>query len=676
MAAVVALLLAAGVALLKGKSGPRVTPSASVIAVMPLTPASPDSALARLGRDLTVTLSANLDGVGEIRTVDALTVLAQVRPADAAPSLAEAAKLSQRLGAKSVLQGTLVRNGRVVRADIGLFTSDSAAAVTRVTASGSLDDVTGLTDSITWAVLRQVWQTRGAPTPSLAALTTRSVPALRAFLEGERAITEGQFVRAEDAFGRAIAADSSFWLAYRRYAFARAWWFKPVDSVITARYQENRQRLPERERLLIEALMPDSLGDRIARLKALTERFPDFWPGWWEYADDHLTHAGGLLGHTPQEAQAALERTLTLNPNLTAAWDHLLWTGIKNRDTAAMRRGLAANARVHIDSLWLALGQSYFPGLHLATAELLAPDSAPALMDSVLHGNSRLASVVLLSYGFPKAQLELSRRALEQGTTVVGVDHRRVISVAFASAGAWDSAMSAADRLVTEGATDDAAQFRYGLAVTAAWLGAVTPAEAARRRPLGTPQSAEDASDLVWLDGILAYTQNDAGALKRARQSLQTSSDSAAPDLDRSLGAFETYLKGDHARAAADLGRLERERAQLMRNDDAHTWLAGIDRMAAGRWLAVAGDTAQALSLLHFTETVLAPHGKWLLASRMFAGPAMLEQARLEDGQGRLEEARRTYTRFLDWYQLPGTRERRLVLEAQSALARLSGKKE
>jgi hypothetical protein len=28
---------------------------------------------------------------------------------------------------------------------------------------------------------------------------------------------------------------------------------------------------------------------------------------------------------------------------------------------------------------------------------------------------------------------------------------------------------------------------------------------------------------------------------------------------------------------------------------------------------------------------------------------------------------------FLEWYQLPGTRERRLVQEAQSALARLAG---
>ncbi len=669
--------LAGGAALLKLRGGPRVTPSAAVIAVMPLTPASPDSALARLGRDLAVTLSANLDGVGEIRTVDALTVLAQVKSSGVTPSLGDAAALSLRLGAKSVLQGTLVRTGGSVRADIGLFTSDSAAAVTRVTASGSIDDVAGLTDSLTWAVLRQVWRTRGAPTPSIAAVTTHSVPALRAFLEGERAITEGQFGRAEEAFSRALGADSSFWLAYRRYDFARSYNFKPVDSAIVARYRANRQSLPERERLLIEALMPDSLGESMARLQDLTREFPDFWPAWWEYAEA-LTHRGGMLGHTRQEAQTALERTIALNPDLTGAWDHLLWMAIQNRDSAATRRALAANARVHIDSLWLATGQNYYLGMRLAADEFLAPDSAPAMMDTLfLMTPSRMAAHALLTHGFPKAQIAFSRRALQDGVRVEGpVTPRRLIAVAFAAAGAWDSALTAADDLVGEGSSDDVAQFRYGQAVTAAWLGAVDPAAASRRRPVGTPQSPEVAADLVWLDGILAYARGDRTALARAGASLRASRDAAAPDLERSIAAFAAYLRGDHSRAAAELGRLERERAQLQRDDDAHPLLAGIDRLAAARWLAAAGDTAQALSLLHWTETTLAPYGKWILGSRMFHGPAFLEQARLEEGQGRTQEARRAYTRFLEWYQLPGPRERPLVVEARSALARLAGIKE
>ncbi|MEO6058166.1 MAG: hypothetical protein ABIQ49_15185, partial [Gemmatimonadales bacterium] len=134
--------------------------------------------------------------------------------------------------------------------------------------------------------------------------------------------------------------------------------------------------------------------------------------------------------------------------------------------------------------------------------------------------------------------------------------------------------------------------------------------------------------------------------------------------------------RGDHARAAAELGRLERERAQLDRNDNAHALVAGIDRLAAGRWLAAEGDTVQALGLLHWTETLLAPNRSLIFAGHMLAGPALLQQARLAGGQGHTEEARRAYEGFLGWYQLPGARERGLVEEARSALARLGGVKE
>ena len=57
-----------------------ISPSASLIAVLPFTPSGSDTALSRLGRDLVFTLSAELDGLGAIRVVDAHTVLAQAKP--------------------------------------------------------------------------------------------------------------------------------------------------------------------------------------------------------------------------------------------------------------------------------------------------------------------------------------------------------------------------------------------------------------------------------------------------------------------------------------------------------------------------------------------------------------------------------------------------------------------
>src|SRR5688500_20190284 len=70
-----------------------VTAGADLIAVMPLSAVS-DSSLTRLGQDLVVTLSTNLDGVGSLRTVDAVTLLMRARKEAAPLALADARALA------------------------------------------------------------------------------------------------------------------------------------------------------------------------------------------------------------------------------------------------------------------------------------------------------------------------------------------------------------------------------------------------------------------------------------------------------------------------------------------------------------------------------------------------------------------------------------------------------
>ena len=47
---------------------------------------------------------------------------------------------------------------------------------------------------------------------------------MKAFLDGERQIVEGRWRTAPEAFERAFTEDTTFWLAYWRYAFARDYW--------------------------------------------------------------------------------------------------------------------------------------------------------------------------------------------------------------------------------------------------------------------------------------------------------------------------------------------------------------------------------------------------------------------------------------------------------------------
>ena len=122
--AVVAVIAVIAVMKNHRASAQSVITSASSIAVLPPTPSVDDTALARLGRDLVFTLTAELDGLGGIHAADAHTVLARTRqqqPGDAAGQAA----LGRSLGAGSYLQGSLVRVGPAVRLDLTLLPTDS-----------------------------------------------------------------------------------------------------------------------------------------------------------------------------------------------------------------------------------------------------------------------------------------------------------------------------------------------------------------------------------------------------------------------------------------------------------------------------------------------------------------------------------------------------------------------
>ena len=660
-----------------------VIPSASVIAVVPFAPSTADSALARLGRDLVVTISANLDGVGDIRTVDALTVLAQTHRTDLAHSLQEGLALGRHLGASSVVHGSLIRVGNRVRLDFGLFTTDSAKSIARATVTAAPDSLTALTDSATWTLLREVWRSRAPPTPSLAAITTRSVPALRAFLEGEQNIVENRWRAAADAFSRAMEADSSFWLAYRRFAYSREWRFDPVDSTIVNAYRDHRFDLPERERLLIEANMTDSARVTLSRLKEITRRYPDYWPGWLAYAD-RFVHVAPLLGYTSADARAALEGTVRLNPNLAAVWQHLFWVAIPFDTATAVHAleeytrlggGPATTAELGIDETRLFRLDLQFRrtgNLDRAQSDSLARDLARAQSHPV-------GEYYLLWQHLPRLSLEINRRAVATvASTESAIPHRRAFAMAWAGRGAWDSALTAMDELLDRSAEDRLTLDGYGLAAVGTWIGAVDPKTAsrwkARTAAVAVQQSTRWRAESAWLDGLFAAAQGDRASLSVARAALGRLKDSSVRLLDRSLAAFELEMTGARGRAARDLAALEWQRPDLSENGyDDHPWLLGVNRLAASRWLLAEGDTTQAARLLAWTDAFALSPG-YLRAHSALASVTYLERARISDARGQANVARQYYEEFLRRYDMPAPRHRHLVNEAKLALARPEGR--
>jgi len=690
----VVAVMAIASAIFLWRNRPTIAPSAASIVVLPLTPVALDTALTRLGRELTITLSTNLDGVGGIRVVDALGVLANIDAAAPAFSPEQARAFARRLGAKSIVRGTLIRVGDSVQVDVVLHptacaTDECREPLKHVVVSALKDDITRLTEQTTWALLRNVWQREGAPSPSLAAVTTRSIPALRAFLEGERDIVDGRWRLAPAAYERAFTEDSTFTLAYWRYAFAKAYSAETVDSSILSKFRNARGRLPPRDSLLIDSDVSDSTSVRYARTKTAAERFPDYWPAWWTLVE-RLTHETPLIGTTSRDARAALEHLATVNPRMTSAWTHLFWIALWERDTTLADRVVQNLTALRYDTI--SVKEQGFDDLlyDKFMAEVIRGGGAPR--DTMLREpgirqflvlpasiDPMMLGLSMTQYGLGREQVAFSTRVLaRRPVTAVAAGEYLAIAVAQAQRGAWDSSLVALDGYVARATSPDAALYAYRMAVIGAWLGALAPDVASARRVTAVRDSTslalESRAELAWLDGMLAVTKQDGRALAIARQMLGGEDTTSTRMLGRSLAAFADAVAGNRDRAADSLVALERERAEkgLARwASDPHPFLTAVNRLAAGRWLRERGEAGEAARLLTWHEAVLYPLRETRQANAAVDGLAYLERARAADALGQKNVARDYYQRFLVRYDAPTLLHRHLVDEATDAIRRL-----
>ena len=488
-----------------------------------------------------------------------------------------------------------------------------------------------------------------------------------------------------------LALDSTFWLAYWRYAFARDFNVLPVDSGVRRKYRAHRAEFPERDRLLIEAAMADSASEHYRRVKLITERFPDYWPAWWALSE-YLAHTGPLLGTTDTDLRAALERTLALNPHMVSGLDHLFWVSLWQRDTVLSGRMIRELTALRYDSIGnaesgydvLALDR-YFDGLARSGGVVRDSTLVEPLfrMIGFLTGplDPHRFALGSAQYGFPLAQTRLTREVISRrGISRAAGAWRLGLAVSYAMRGAWDSSLVTMNQVVAASPDPMWPVYRYRLAVVGAWLGAVEPQIAASHRDAITPLrellTPASRAEVAWLDGLLAAARGDMDALTAARESVKLADTVTAPFLGRSLSAFALAMSGRRARAADSLVALEHQRAEFgwsRYRSDAHPFLTGVNRLAAARWLVERGDAVTAERLLTWHQAVLFPMQDTREANIIMEPLAYLEQARVAEALGRHDLARTYYQRFVWRYDAPPPQHRALVEQARVSLARLGG---
>jgi eukaryotic-like serine/threonine-protein kinase len=328
----------------------------NLVAVMPFSVRDSSVQLWREG--LVDVLSRSLDGAGTLRTVAASTTIGQ-SPARADAATAE--QLGRSVGAGLVLFGDVGLEGRD-SVHIRYAVYDVAAARTRFNFDlrGERTRMDALADSMALRVLREMGGVGGAGGTPLSSVGTRSLPAMRAFLQGQQFYRRGVVDSSLISYRTALESDSTFALAWRGVAsvYIRQGREDEPDAVraldMAIRYKSGRS---PRDSMLLRA---DSLRlafkrrspgatdavDGIAMLPQLfdalaaaTAAYPSDAELWFERGDAAF-HFGALAGVSAADAGSWFSRGTALDSTFLVPHFHLF--------DLALRAGNVTEAAGHV----------------------------------------------------------------------------------------------------------------------------------------------------------------------------------------------------------------------------------------------------------------------------------------------------------------------------------------
>jgi serine/threonine-protein kinase len=310
-------------------------PTRSVIAVLPFVVRG-NREYTYLAEGLVDLLSTTLDGAGEVRTVDPRALLGHIareheqRGTDRTHfDPAQACAVAERFGAGSFVLGSVIEAGGRLRICATLYdaTARGTPALVAVEVAGSGESgVFDLVDEIARRLLAGQSVDPGARLSRLAALTTESLPALKAYLRGEVEFRAGRYLQALDAFQSAANEDPSFALAYYRLSSAAAAGANlELAREASARAAQHQHRLAYHDRALLDAQrawLQGAADDAERHYTAIVDTYVDDMEAWFLLGDVQFHH-NPRRGRSVTEARDAFERALQYDPEHVSSLVHL-----------------------------------------------------------------------------------------------------------------------------------------------------------------------------------------------------------------------------------------------------------------------------------------------------------------------------------------------------------------
>ncbi|MGD8868271.1 MAG: BTAD domain-containing putative transcriptional regulator [Gemmatimonadales bacterium] len=273
---------------------------------------------AEFGDGMAYLLSAALDGAGELTAVDPNAVIPAVRrDADGAADAESARRIATGFGAGRFVLGHVTEAGASLRLSAWLYERDSL--VVQAVVDGPPDEFPALVDRL--AAQLAVGVLGGeSPLPEVAAKTTGSFEALKAYLQGESKFRSagrpGAAREAQEAFGRAVQLDSTFALAWYRLAVTSGW-TRRQNLSLNAADQAVRYagRLGFRERGILNGWRAQWRGayeESERHYAAVLARYPDDVEAWYGLGALRY-HFAHLHGQPFTSAREPLERADALS---------------------------------------------------------------------------------------------------------------------------------------------------------------------------------------------------------------------------------------------------------------------------------------------------------------------------------------------------------------------------
>lgn len=653
-------------------------PSTTSVAVLPFGfRGHPE--FAYLADGMASLLGTSLDGVGGLHGVDpnALLALTGSRPSVQDPSKAGA--LAARLGAGLYVLGDIIEVSGRLRASAALYTSHPRSRLlARATVEDTAPQLFTLVDRLAAQLLAYQGGGSSERLTRVAGVTTHSLAALKAYLDGEQQFRSGHYREAVDAYQRAVADDSTFALAHYRLASAYSW--SSDTMAIPAAVQANRyaRRLSPSDRLLVEAFLPFIQGradDAERRYRSILATRPFEGEAWYPLGEV-LFHYNPVRGRPISEARPIFQKALALGPKDSPLTHLLEIEAIEGNYTVfdSLLRNITPGA--HFDLVGRTV-RAFSSGTEtdrrrvlLEVARTPDPELANIGRHMLFLLDDRLGAARVV-----RLLLAPQRPAEVQALGYILLAH---LEMGAGRRGAADSALAAAaelDRgraLEHRGLLHSVPFLRISAAVRESTLVALEGWNPERESPSSVVFPGDQALRQPLRAYVIGLLQAGFGRHDAAR--------AAAAELQRLPGAPEqrvftaTLAHGIRARSAWERRRLPEALAEL---DSMHLESAAADLMGVVPFFAFLPERLLRAEILRLQGRKLealswyGAFGEHSAFDRAFLAPSHQRQAELQEARGNRDEAVHHYARFIALWKDSDPELRPVVVEAKEHLARL-----